>query len=499
MIDIKYEEVIQGESKTLVVNVILEKKINFDVVIGTNESGELCAYVDRQINNQIINYLNMTNPSFGFMANMFLQMYQPIEVKYDFATGKFLEVTVNSSPYDVSYFNNKVAQTQYTSSVESLKDLILKVDPVRINEMVGTSGSSDLDNFYSMDDEEKKILDMLVGKNEQEQEQPDDSDTNSSNSDETDENELYINDSSDSESESESESEEDTKESEPVSTQNKIKRQLTDPDLSNLSGLMGGIDPNMLTSLIGGLGGMMGTNKSTQTQTKSDTPQNMLSNIKNMWTNEYYDTQEQEDLDDFLVKDDNQEDNQVDSKEDNKVNSQVEDKSKTEEEELDNEVIDELGEELGEELDDESEPVQMDKIFQSMFGGVSNTNSKTKYLNRKYEETALELVLKVTPEFVESQKELVKKITTPEQFTELIEEYKKISETGTVKSIDSPLDGKNIETNQEVRTREDGSEYIYSKFNYMGKKVEIELDYLTVCKYAELYVKILEFGCKKLN
>ena len=60
-------------------------------------------------------------------------------------------------------------------------------------------------------------------------------------------------------------------------------------------------------------------------------------------------------------------------------------------------------------------------------------------------------------------------------------------------AIDSPLDGKNIETIQEVRTREDGSEYIYSKFNYMGKKVTIELDYETVCKYADLYVKILKF------
>ena len=29
MIDIKYDEVMQGESKTLVVNVILEKKISF--------------------------------------------------------------------------------------------------------------------------------------------------------------------------------------------------------------------------------------------------------------------------------------------------------------------------------------------------------------------------------------------------------------------------------------------------------------------------------------
>ena len=49
----------------------------------------------------IINYLNLTNPSFGFMANMFLQMYQPIEVKYDYSTGEFLEIYVNSNYYDV--------------------------------------------------------------------------------------------------------------------------------------------------------------------------------------------------------------------------------------------------------------------------------------------------------------------------------------------------------------------------------------------------------------
>ena len=55
MIDIKYDELIQGESKTLVVNVILEKKISFDVTFVKNEAGELCAYVDKQINNQIIN------------------------------------------------------------------------------------------------------------------------------------------------------------------------------------------------------------------------------------------------------------------------------------------------------------------------------------------------------------------------------------------------------------------------------------------------------------
>jgi hypothetical protein len=131
MIDIKYEELIQDESKTLVVNVILEKKINFDVTFIKNEVGELCAFVDRQINNQIINYLNMTNPSFGFMANMFLQMYQPIEVKYDYATGEFLEIFVNSNPYNVTNFNNTMRQS--TNSIESLKDLILKLDPVRLN------------------------------------------------------------------------------------------------------------------------------------------------------------------------------------------------------------------------------------------------------------------------------------------------------------------------------------------------------------------------------
>ena len=78
MFEIKYEEIIQENSKNILVNIELKNKINFNVIFTKNQDGDLCAYIDKSVNSQIIYFLNLANPSFGFMINMFLQMYQQL-------------------------------------------------------------------------------------------------------------------------------------------------------------------------------------------------------------------------------------------------------------------------------------------------------------------------------------------------------------------------------------------------------------------------------------
>ena len=105
MFDFKVEEILEGETKILIVNVTFDKKINFNIYLKKNAESELCAYIDKSVNAEIIKQLNLVNPSFGFMAGMFLQMYQPIEINYDCVTGEFNEIFVNSTPYDIKQFN----------------------------------------------------------------------------------------------------------------------------------------------------------------------------------------------------------------------------------------------------------------------------------------------------------------------------------------------------------------------------------------------------------
>ena len=116
----------------------------------------------------------------------------------------------------------------------------------------------------------------------------------------------------------------------------------------------------------------------------------------------------------------------------------------------------------------------------------------TKYLNRNFTDTSIELMINSSKEVLEKQIELIKKITTKEEYNELIEEYKKIS--GNEKVLDSQLNGKTIKSIREVRKKDNDEEYIYSKFTYMNKTFEMNLDYETVSKYGELYSKILNFS-----
>jgi len=446
MIEInQLEEVNEDSVSKLIVDLIISGKINCKVYFVKNTEGNLCAYINKDVNNEIIKGINLAfdNSGFGFMANMFFQMYQPVEINYDCDSKKFIEILLNSKPHDVNQYNNNTDK-----EINSLKELILSFDESFNLDNVPKNTLNNENN----DVEQLDIMKMLTGQIDQLN-----LDNSVSDDDETGDNDDETGDNEDETSDNSGETDDEVK--------SEIKNTVEENNNSNnLNNLMEKINPDLLNSVFGNLGKLMETNQNSSSGLDIKTnPADILSNIKNMWTNEYYDAKDQEDLEDFLIKDEESEENP------NEENP---------------------NEENPNDLPNVTDDLDFKNLFNNILGINNPVNRKTKYLEREVNDTALEILVNITEDKINHYLDLADKFKSKEQYDDLISEYKNI----IIKNTDDNLK-KNII--QEIRVNEDGLEYIYSKFNYYNKNIEFKLDHQLVCKYLDIIIKILSFAKNK--
>lgn len=373
-----------------------------------NSQQNLCLYVDKSLNTILNTLILSKKPEFAFIGNFIFGMIEPLEAIYDLNNLKFLEIFYNNNSFDSSFLtvDNYLKNNNLNIKTSNLKDYFFKLDPL-------TSDNFSMDDYNQIENfDVSKMLsgggmfNLMNNKNNLNDEVSED---------EVSEDEV----SEDEETEELSEESEESEEIEVI--ENSKKPNNENIDISSLLKNMP-LDMSMLT-------GMMGNMNLSNTK---ETPANLLNNIKNIWTNEYNDVKEQEELDDFLIKDD------------------------------DEEVIDKT--------------IIASEII----------TPKTRYLNQDLDNIAIEALLQLDNENIIEYENFINRITTRKQFNDLINELKN-------KTMND-LETEKVKIFQEVRNKENGEEYIYRKIYFLSKELEILIDYELIVRIRDAILKILNFA-----
>lgn len=236
------------------------------------------------------------------------------------------------------------------------------------------------------------------------------------------------------------------------------------------------INDNMLSMLgnlgnLGNLGalGSLGNLNGLFTGVKKENPMDLFGNISKIWTNEYYDVQEQEDLEDFLIKEDKDDKHEEDNEEDK----------------------DDEDEEVNEEIEDDIDIQQFD--LSNLMGGLNKGQNErlSRYLGNFQREIAFETMILINKENVAKLRDLVEKISTQEQYDNLISVYETRLSGQEIK-LKSPI-GEPMIGVQEVRTKEDGTKYIWNQIKLSEDNIEYELDFELIQKIKDTLVMILNY------
>lgn len=187
---------------------------------------------------------------------------------------------------------------------------------------------------------------------------------------------------------------------------------------------------------------------------------NFLDNIKNIWTNNYYDAQEE--LDDFIIKD--EEDEEIKDE----IKEEIKDEIKEE--------VDEIKEEDKEEIKEENS--NLTKFLKNDYNNIffeicfENVNTKEEYINK------------------------IEKIIDINEYNKILDEYKErlVSEPETMsgtKNVKSPDGLTNMEIKFDQLIKKDGDEeYLSTTITTKGKEVEYGMPYSKLEKIKELLLKL---------
>ncbi len=462
-----------------------------------NEVKNVCGYLTRDINQIILGALIKKNPHFGFMGNMMFSFIEPIEAVVNLNTGKVEEVFYNGNKFDESMLNDKITTSIFEH--DTLANMMLAFDPLNPDNL------SQLNNDENqVPNDMKKMLGSLLGSNlEQDEDEEDEDEEDEDEEDEDEEDDDEEDDEEDDEdnkNENTDENESNWEDVEDNSSNESDEPEESSSDVGKIrQNMFKTFDPNTINSMLGGLGGLDGLDFSglnlgglnlgglnlgglnlggLEMKASTDNPMNILGNIANIWTNEYYDVKEQEDLDDFLIKDDEDNENENDNENDDKN-----DESKSVIESSDN---------LTKEIEDEEDNQLVKNLFEMIDGKSQNQIKLTKYLKNNHQDIAVEVMFILGEEIQTKIREFVDKIFTQEQYDNLISIYK-TRLTGTEVNIPSPI-GNSMKGFQEIRTDENGSEYIYNKISLNNDDIEIVFNYEMMQILKTSIIKILDLA-----
>jgi hypothetical protein len=384
-----------------------------------NTQNKLCFYVDKSINTILNTLILNKKPEFAFIGNFIFSMIEPLEIIYDLNQFKFLEIFYNNNSFDSSFLTdeNYFKNNNLDIKTSNLKDYFIKLDPFTSDNLsnFGMDDYNQLENFnvskmlsgggmFNLMNNKSSLNDEISETEDESEEEVSEDDSEDELSEEISKDEEF---------------EEENKEIEII--ENSKKPNNENIDISSLLKNMP-LDMSMLTGMMGNM----------NLSNKKETPENLLNNIKNIWTNEYNDVKEQEELDDFLIKDD------------------------------DEEIIE-------------------DKIITTEV-----STPKTRYLSQDLANIAIEALLQLDNENIIEYENFINRITTREQFNDLVNEIKN-------KTVDN-LEIEKVKIFQEVRNKENGEEYIYRKIYFLSKESEISIDYELVVRIRNAILKILNFA-----
>jgi hypothetical protein len=377
-------------------NVIINynnKKVNF--YLKRNTDDKMCIIGDDYYKEVIKDIMNYFNPGSGFLSTLMLPMFIPLQLKFNLDTFKIEEVYIKNNKIENDLMNE--IELDNNLNIKYLIDPIATLDKIdKINDITNDNNDS---IFSDTSDKEfnniSKMFDELKG-----------------NSDFSG---LFQNNNM--------------------------------PDFNNL------LQDSDLKSIFS----MFENNTSKVNENNKSKKQNnnsFLDNIKNIWTNEYYDAQEE--LDDFLIKDDNEEDIEGDNEENNDENNEQDN-------EEDNETV--------------------------------NINL-TRYLKNKYDNIFFEICLNNSGNLNEYKNRL-DRVINKDEYDRVLNEYKEklvdepeiMKGTTSIKSPDGLTDIK-VEYDQLIK-KQDDEEYLCTIINTKGK-IEKNFEYGIPYSKLEKIKKLLE-------
>lgn len=271
---VKMEKVIDSnldnENNLEVQNTVPKETNSINLLIKKTTDGNVYILSDNTIIDNITKIISKINPMMVFMVQMFIPMFKPLQLKLDIGNLKVLELFINKKKIDVSDFGDLSFNNNELNKLSSMEIM---------NSLMGNN------SLFNHNDDENKDED------EDESTKEDSTTDESEKSDDVNSDENEIN-----------------------SKFDELINKLRNSETNELFKQLGGIDMNNLGNLLCGLGGLNTTeqNKSSEQTQPQFNISNLTNNIENIWKDKYYDD---ENLDDFLMDDDNKHEQEGDKEE----------------------------------------------------------------------------------------------------------------------------------------------------------------------------------------
>ncbi len=99
MFKVDFEETNEHENKTILINYTLGEH-NIKVHYIKKSDNEIGFWIDNSLNKFLIGSLGKTFPDMIFFADMFLKMFEPVELIFDLDTKKIIELYYNNNKFD---------------------------------------------------------------------------------------------------------------------------------------------------------------------------------------------------------------------------------------------------------------------------------------------------------------------------------------------------------------------------------------------------------------
>ena len=294
---------------------------NIQLFIKKDKNDNVCIFADNSLLKNINKIVNDINPMLMFAVQMFIPMFKPIECKFDMENLKLLELSFNGQEINIpenfsltEKFNGFDSNFGNISSFNLLDGQLER----QINSLRSNVNNDDNKNILDENEDETEIENEDETEIENEDENEDEDETETEDEDETeDENDKSTNSDTNYESDSEiiskNNDENHMENEELINLMTSMENMSNDENLKMLNRLIGLENTGMLEEIenISNFANLLNNNQNNTNKNDSN-DKNVFDKIKEVWTNDYYDN---ENLDDFLVSDNNSEEDIEDNEE----------------------------------------------------------------------------------------------------------------------------------------------------------------------------------------